>query len=84
MPIGVLTPVGEHVDPVLDRHRPDVRPARHLDRRVQLAAEPDQLVAIDLPEEEPIGRMRRESSSWIASRIGCGSSSGAEADGCRE
>ena len=50
----------QHVDPVLDRHRPDVRPARHLDGQVELAAERRQLVAIGLPEHEPAAESARE------------------------
>ena len=46
-------PRGQHVHPVLDRHGPDVRPARHLHRAVKLAAEARQLVAVDLPEQKP-------------------------------
>ena len=44
---------GQHVDAVLDRHRPDVGPARHLHGAIELAAEARQLVAIGLPEQEP-------------------------------
>ncbi len=53
---------GQHVDAVLDRHRPDVGPARHLDCQIELAAERRQLVALDLPEQEPPAEAARELS----------------------
>ena len=50
----------EHVHPVLDRHGPDVRPAGHLHRPVQLTAESDQLVATDLPEDDRRAESERQ------------------------
>jgi hypothetical protein len=59
-PDGGIHAGGEHVHPVLDRHRPDVRPPGHLHHPVQLAAEPGQLDPVPRPEQQPPGEPPRQ------------------------
>ncbi len=59
-PIGVLMPVASMSTRFWIGIVQTFVPARHLDGGVQLAAEPRQLVATDLPEQQPSAESARE------------------------